>query len=137
MSHHIPRYETLKSAEKVDVKMWQKQLAAFIKSFVVREKQQRWHHLCIDKPAKAARESSKLHNDLNWNRCRGISLDNELNLTKQKSKGIFYDFSGEAWWLLPSEAFEVGHGYDSLFLIKEGALAIYFFHELEDILCEK
>jgi hypothetical protein len=137
MGYNSQRYKILEKAEVVDEETWHRHIDAFIKNFVVKEKRHRWHHLCLEKPEKAQHESSRMYSDLMWNLCSKSDYETEIDLASRKGKGVFYDFSGEAWWLTPADAFIVGHGYDSIFSFQEGTFAIYFWHELEDILCEK
>lgn len=137
MSYSDLKYDILEKAEVVDKETWHRHISTFIKHFVVPDKRFRWHHLCVEKPFKASRASYKLYGDLMWNVCSKIDSNTQLELTNRTTKGVFYDFSGEAWWLSPTDAFTVGHGHDSIFSFQEGALAIYFFHEFENIVCGK
>lgn len=137
MSNYNQRYEILEKAEIVDEELWRRRLSIFIKNFVIKEKRHRWHHLCLEKPGKAKDNAHKIHNDLIWSFCSKLNYESEMALTKRKSKGIYYAFSSEAWWLSPSDAFLIGHGYESLFFIDEGNVAVYFWHEMEEYLCKK
>jgi hypothetical protein len=78
-----------------------------------------------------------MYSDLISTFCTQINYEDEMTLTKRKGKGVYYNFSGQAWWLSPADAFSVGHGFESIFSMQEGILAVYFWHELEDLLCKR
>jgi hypothetical protein len=135
MSYHSLQDDILEKAEAVEEETWKRHISAFINSFVVKDKRHRWHHLCVEKPKKARRDAHKMYFDLIC--CYNMDHEAESKIIERKSKGVFYDFSGEAWWLSPSDAFAVGQGSDSIFSMEEGKLGIYFWHEFEDLLCRR
>jgi hypothetical protein len=131
------RYEVLDNAEPVADEIWREHIAAFIQNFIVKDKRSRWQHLYLEKPEKGRRASPRFYNDLIWELCPKLDYESQLELTNQDKKGIYYEFSGQAWWLSPLEAFRVGHGFDSLFSVREGEVYVCFWHEMDEYLCQK
>jgi hypothetical protein len=137
MSYYSPRDEIFEKAKPVDEETWHNHISSFIKSFVVKEKRHRWHHLCLEKTEKAGRASSKIYSDLIWSLGSKIDSETQLALSKRQGKGVFYDFSGGAKWISVEDAFFVGHDFDGILSLEAGTLAIFFFHESEDFLFTK
>ncbi len=121
--------------EAVDEETYQRHLVAFVKSFVVREKRERWINILISKPKRAQRDGYRMINDLDRDKCGG-NIYSTLPKLKNK-KGIYYEFSGKAIWLPCEDALSIGHGNDAILSIEEGKMAAFFFHEWEEFLCEK
>ena len=119
----------------VDEATWHAHIDAFISSFVVKDKRARWQHLCLEKPEKAARASHRMYNDLVWAHCSKI--EDASAIARRYPRGVYYDFAPEASWLSAEKAFAIGHGSESIFSIRQGEVAIYFWHELEEYLCLK
>lgn len=112
--------------EAVDKKIYQRHLTAFVKSFVVREKRERWTNILLHNPKKARRDGPNIIGDLNRDFCHLMSDD---DLAKRKNKGVYYEFSDEALWLPVEDALSVGQQVDAIFSLEEGRLAIFFNHE--------
>jgi hypothetical protein len=112
--------------EAVDKETCQRHLAAFVKSFVVREKRERWVNILLNKPDKARRDGHNIIGDLDRDRCSFISSN---DLAKRKHKGVYYEFSDKALWLPVEDALSVGQQVDAIFSLEEGRLAIFFNHE--------
>lgn len=127
----------LDEAEPVDDAVWREHVDAFIQGFVVHIKRDRWRHLCLVKPEKGKSQAFRMYGDLIDTHRKRIGFSSEKSLIESKAKGVYYDFSGQAWWLSAADALHVGHGYESIFSIQEGELCVYFWHEMEEYLCQK
>ena len=125
----------LEKYDTVDAETLQRHLVAFVKSFVVREKRERWINILLKRPDRAQRDGCRMVSDLDTNRC-GPGVYSTLPKLKNK-KGAYYEFSGKAIWLPCADALDIGHGNDAIFSIEEGTLAAFFFHQWEEFLCEK
>jgi hypothetical protein len=130
------RYEILQAAENVEEEIWKDHIGLFIQSFIVSEKRQRWLNLCLEKP-NVQDKSHKMHNDLNRNLCVQMGREVKEAFIKRKGRGIYYEFSGEARWLFPQEALLVGYGQESIFSLHQGEVAVYFWHEMREYLCQR
>ena len=121
----------------VDKETYQRHLAAFVKSFVVREKRERWTHILLNKPEKARRDGHNIIGDLDRNLC---GLSGISTLAKYKNKGVYYEFSDKALWLPVEDGLSIGQQFDAIFSIEEGKLAVFFNHEFlmfEEWVCVK
>ncbi len=121
--------------EAVDKETYQRHLVAFVRSFVVREKRERWINILISKPERAQRDGYRMINDLDRDKYGGY-IYSTLPKLKNK-KGIYYEFSDKAIWLPCEDALDIGRGNDAIFSIEEGKLAAFFFHEWDEFLCQK
>lgn len=136
-SNGYDRQQFLDEQEQVDSELWRSHIAAFIQSFVIQIKRDRWRHLCLEKPEKAQRESARMYTDLKREICLRTNCQDVISLEKRQDKGIYYDFQSKAYWLSAADAFHAGHGYESIFSIREGEFCVYFWHEMEEYLCQK
>lgn len=115
-----------------DEAMWTEHFTGFVNSFVQKSCRERWLHLLLKRPKQIYGNSHKLHGHLDWSKCSRIENTNQLS---QKSKGVYYDFRNEPVILTVADAFLVGPDKDGIFSILPGKLAVYFFHENENVLC--
>ena len=127
------RCDILQAASLANEAAWTEHFTSFVESFVQKSRRDRWRHLLLRRPEQIYGNSHKLHSHLDWLKCSRLKDTNQLN---QKSAGVYYDFMDEPVILTASNAFIVGPGRDGIFSIIPGKLAIYFFHENENILCK-
>lgn len=137
MTYFCQHEEILNKAEQVGEDEWKRHISAFIQSFVVQSKRARWRHLCIEKPGKAQTVAAQMYADIMWERCERLDHRAHTALSSRNKMGVFYDFSGSARWLTPTQAMKAGHDRDSIYCIEEDKLALYFYHEMEDYLCKR
>jgi hypothetical protein len=127
------RWDILETASLADETAWTEHFTGFVNSFVQKSRRERWLHLLLKRPKQIYSNSHKLHSHLDWSRCSRLENASQLN---PKSKGVYYSFMDEPVILTVSDAFVVGPDNDGIFSIVPGKLAIYFFHENENILCK-
>lgn len=108
-------------------------MSAFVASFVVARKRERWLYLLTQRPKKIGRDSPKLHSDLDRRTCR--RFENHPELQKIVPPGVFFEFGDTARWIDAATALSFPYS-DSILSIVPGRLAIFFFHECETWLCE-
>ena len=125
--------DVLENASLADEMVWTEHFTDFVNSFVQKSRRDRWLHLLLNRPKQIYSNSHKLHGHLDWSICCRIENANQLN---QKSKGVYYDFLNEPVVLTVADAFLVGPEKDGIFSITPGKLAVYFFHESENVLCK-
>lgn len=130
----LNRWEILDAASLADESSWTEQVVGFVNNFVQKDRRERWLYLLLQKPDKIRDDSHKLHGHLERAKCSVIEDESPLN---PKAKGIYYDFTNTPVTLTVAEAFAVGPYNDGIFLIVASELAIYFFHEGENLLFKK
>ena len=105
--------------------LYRTHIAAFVASFVERERRERWLHLLTTRARQLFKNSHKLHNHLDKTRCTESPEPkfSDLNIT-----GMFCDFHSDSPPLFVSaqRAVELGTGHDAIFSIVPGKHAIYF-----------
>lgn len=109
-------------------------LGAFVRSFVVSARRDRWLDLLLNRSDRTYQNSSKLYLALDQRYCKRVESIGDIEPDR---KGVFFGFSGNPTVMTLSEALKIGDGRDSIFSVVPGALAIHFFHEGEIWLCKK
>ena len=110
-------------------------MKAFSESFVLKERQDTWVYLLCERPDDIFTRSSKLFNYLDHNY---IEQNDALNNTaSQDQAGVFYNFYHEPKCISFKDAIEEAKGHDAIFSIYPGELAIYFYHEGWNFVCQR
>lgn len=125
--------DILDTAPIADEVIWAQHVTGFVGSFIQKSHRDRWLHLLLKRPKQVYSNSHKLHNQLDESRYS--PLIDEANLSLNQT-GVYYDFMDEPVMLTLADALLVGRGRNGIFSIEPGKLAIYFFHEDENILCK-
>lgn len=117
-------------------------LEKFIKSFIQKERAERWNYFLIEKPEKAGdREMMKFYGHRNEKTTSYIKQGDFSSIfgkNYENVKGMYFDdFDTKAENLSLSEAVEKGSGREAIFSIKAGELALFFTHEYDVFLCQK
>jgi hypothetical protein len=127
------RDEVLALAATVEPEIWERHVRAFVQSFVLRDKQDRWLHRLLHPTTKTRVTSYKLWNDLNRSYC--LDLREPWSLAPDR-RGVYDDF-WEHKYVTFTESMIVGPFVDGIWSLVPGELALFFFHEGEILLCEK
>jgi hypothetical protein len=117
-------------------------LETFVKSFIAKDRQERWLYYLLEKPEKIM--------DLTMSRFYGHRNEKTTEYIKRedfskffgndfdKVKGVYFDeFERIAEFTTLTEAIEKGYGMEAIFSAKAGELALFFTHEYEFFLCKK
>ena len=109
-------------------------LERFVSSFVISRGRERWQHLLLSRGKRTFANSHKLHDVLDRTVCNRLSGSPPVD---DSTVGVFYDFYEDPQVLPFGEVYERAVNSDAIFSIVPGKLAIFFFHEGEEWLCEK
>ncbi len=109
-------------------------LSAFVASFIVSTRRERWLDLLVYRRDKLFQDSSKLASSLNTKYCH---LVRDLQHLSPLVSGVFDNFYDQPYVQNLSQALKLGQGRDAIFSIRPGKLVIVFFHEGEIYLCSK
>jgi len=109
-------------------------LRSFVKSFVLKERRDRWEHLLCNRPRSAGKNSHKLYDALDRRWCKQLI---EEPTVAGGVTGVFYNFFSEPMMTSFDEAWAEGLGHDAVFSVKPGRLAFFFFHEDEVWICSR
>lgn len=116
-------------------------LEKFVKSFITKDRSERWLYYLLEKPEKIM--------DLSMSRFYGHRNEKTTEYIKRedlpkffgkdfdKVKGVYFDeFDRVAEFMNLSQAIEKGYGREAIFSVKAGELALFFTHEYEFFLCQ-
>jgi hypothetical protein len=115
-------------------------LEGFVKSFVSREFRNRWLHILLEKPKKAAKELRKFERHLDQRSCRLI--ENASDVMEQilgTTEGFYLDGLEPPKFTSLREAIDESNekAVDAIFSISPGKQAVFLFHEGWAWICEK
>jgi len=112
-----------------------KHLEMFADAFVLKDRRDRWRGFLSKHKRRNHKLSSDLFNHLDKS-C--ITQNDELiGVAQPDESGVFYDFIDNPKVLSFEEARNEGENSDAIFSLKKGKLAIYFFHEGWNYVCER
>lgn len=110
-------------------------LSMFAKKFIIKNRVDRWLDLLVRRPKKIFEKSSDIFDHLDSSYCK---RNDELeNVVDQNTLGVFYNFHGEPIVITFKEAVDLGHYKNAIFSIKSGKLAVFFFHEGWNYICNR
>ena len=127
------RWDVLASCPVADEAVWLCHATAFVASFVIPTKRERWLELFTRRPRRIGRDSHKLHAALDRRTCRLVP---ELPPVCLRGEGAFYGFYDTPRVVPATLAERAAGGGDAVFLLVPGELAVYFFHKGEIWLCQ-
>ncbi len=110
-------------------------LSKFVRSFISKNRADRWEDLLIRRPSGIFVKSSKLFDHLDFNYCSRSDAINDI--VEERTRGIYYDFFSEPVITTFKEAIEKGDCRNALFSIRPGKLAVFFFHEGWNYVCRR
>ena len=117
---------------KVDI---QQHMKLFAESFMLESRKEKWARLLCERPESIFNQSSRLFNYLYHNLIE--QNDSLKNVADDDATGVFYDFKDEPRIISFKEALLANKKHDAIFSITPGKLAIYFFHEWWNFVCNK
>jgi hypothetical protein len=128
------RWDLLAAAPTPEDAVYQQHMAAFVHSFVVKSRRDRWLYQLSKRPARVYASSHKIYDDLDRARCSLVK--DEGSLGNLRGDGIYYEFRDEPKVLSVQDALAIGSGHDAIFSLVAGKVAVFFFHEDEIWLCQ-
>jgi hypothetical protein len=124
--------DVLESCRIAEEAEWLRHAEGFAAAFVAPAKRERWRELLTRRPRRFARDSHKLHADLDRRVCRPV-----LQLPAAiQGDGLFYGFFDLPRVVPAARAAAAAGSGDAVFFLVPGELAVYFFHEGEVWLCQ-
>ena len=128
------RWTIFEAAPIPEDESYQEHMAAFVNSFVLKSRRERWLYQLSKRPKRIYSDSHKLYGDLDRTKCSLVK--DESSLSKLRGEGIYYAFFDEPKVLSVQDALLVGPRNDAIFSLSAGKVAIFFFHEDEILLCQ-
>jgi len=110
-------------------------LSMFARSFVLKEKIDRWEDLLIRRASKIHRKSSQIFDHLDFNYCK--PCDDIAAAAKDTTSGVYYGFHWEPEVITFKEAVEKGDCQNAIFSIDPGKFCVFFFHEGLNYICKR
>ena len=122
----MDRYEIFDKAKECEKEEAELHLVNFFKSFMPKQRNERWIHLAKKQSQRAYRDSHKLEHLLDFSLSKEI--ENEKTLYKYNN-GVYWDFKDKPILVSAEEAFTLGYYQDGIYSIEPGKKAIFFYHE--------
>ena len=122
----MDRYEIFEQAKECEKELADYHLVSFFKSFMPKQRNERWIYLSKKQSPRAYRDSHKLEHLLDFGFSKEI--DSETVLSKYKT-GVFWDFKDKPIIVSPEDAFILSYYQDGIYSIEPGKKAVFFFHE--------